>query len=337
MADLRDSIAAAIDAVDVDKEIPDEPVVVASEEVVPVESAPVEQSTDTSPTEPVVPSEVAVETPTSEVTTPATTATPELPPAPASWKDDAKQVWADLPEAARNEVIRRETHVNRVLAENAEVRNYAGAIQQVASRHQQRIAEWGVPLPQVLDTMLEADRILQTAKPVQRAQYMAKLIKDYGIDITALDNALSGVTPAVPDVSRQVQIQVDAALAPFRQQQQLEMEAQQQVVADTIASMENNAQYPLFEQIRDEMADLIEIKAARGIYISLPEAYNMCVGVNSNSQQQLDTVKQDNATAQKAKQAAVSVSGTPVSSNVGINPQDLRATISNALDGNRVS
>lgn len=325
--DLRASIAEAMET-----EIKDEPVKVAVEETVADNQVEV-SSGDSAPDEAPRPDSPAV--------TDAAEVTPEpiieLPPAPASWKGDAKQVWADLPEAARNEVIRRETHVNRVLSENAEVRNYAGAIQQVTERHAERIAQFNMPPAQVFDTLLEADRMLSTAEPIQKAQYMAKLIKDYGIDISALDNALSGAVPAIPDVSRQVQMQVDAALAPFRQREQSEQQERQQQVAATIEMMENNPEFPQFDAVREEMADLIEIKANRGIYIDLEQAYAIVTGQSpiAKQQQQIATAKQATATAQKAKSAAVSVSGTPSSSTGGADPTDLRGTISSILDGIR--
>jgi hypothetical protein len=320
--DLRASISNAIE-----EDIKDEVAPTTETPVdAPASDAPADTNSNDTDTGSSVPAEPASDVPAELAPT------VDLPPPPASWKGDAKQVWNDLPETARNEVIRRESHVNRVLAENADARSYAGAIHQVVERHANRIAEFGIPPAQVFDTLLEADRMLSTAEPVQKAQYMAKLIKDYNIDISALDNALSGATPAIPDVSRQVQMQVDAALAPFRQQQQAAQEADYQAVVETIESMVDNPDYPQFEAVRDDMADIIEIKAKRGIYISLPEAYNIVTG---QPQQRVAAVKQNNATAQKAKSAAVSVSGTPTSSAGGADPTDLRGTISSILDGIR--
>lgn len=318
--DLRDSITEAIETETKDDSV--------ENKVEPVVSETVIETTEVSPPEVVTP---ASDTPAPVETTPQEP-TVEVAPAPASWKGEAKQVWADLPEKARNEVLRREANINRVLAENAEVRNFATPMHEVTQRHSERITEWGLPPAQVFDMLLEADRMLSTAEPVSRAQYMAKLIKDYGVDIRALDDALSGATPAVPDVSRQVQMQVDAALAPFRKYQQEEQQSQQQAVQDGIDSMTDNPNYPQFEDVREEMADLIEIKAKRGLYLSLDEAYSLATG---RSQQQVAAVKQNNATAQKAKAAAVSVSGTPASSTGGADPNDLRGTISSILDGIR--
>jgi len=328
--DLRGAIEDAIT-----EDTKDEVVVAA-----PVVDTPVVDDTPTTETTETVPAE---ETPSPAIKDepPAEVAVveekPAIPSAPASWKGEAKQVWADLPEQARNEVIRREGQVNRVLAETAEVRQFAGSINEVTQRHSQRLSEFNLPPAQVFETLLEADRVLSSAEPIQRAQYMAKLIKDYGVDIQALDNALSGAVPAIPDVSRQVQMQVDAALAPFRQREQQQAAAQQQEIADTIEMMTDNPDYPLFDDVRDEMADLIEIKANRGVYIGLEQAYATITGGSPVAQQQqhVVAVKQNNVTALKAKAAAVSVSGTPASSNSGVDPRDLRATIGSILDGIR--
>jgi hypothetical protein len=123
----------------------------------------------------------------------------------------------------------------------------------------------------------------------------------------------------------------------MRQQQEQAAETQRRQVTETIESMALNPQYPHFEDVRDEMADLIEIKAARGIYLSLEEAYKLAVGVNPTISRQT-SASQQHQQALKAKNAASSVTGSPATggsqSNVG--DGSLRGAIEAAFGGNRV-
>ena len=113
----------------------------------------------------------------------------------------------------------------------------------------------------------------------------------------------------------------------------------------TIEQMATDPQYPYFDDVRDDMADLIEISAKKGLALSLPEAYNKAVRMNdttyeasSSRSQSVSATQQALAAhqqAQRAKGVAVSVSGSPNGLNTRdfSNPADLRGLISQAFDG----
>lgn len=265
--------------------------------------------------------------------------------APASWKGDAKKVWAELPEAARAEVVRRERQVDQTLRETAQARQVVEDMQRTIQPYQQRLQEIGASPAQMFSTLMEADRILHSAPMEQRAQYLAGLIKNYGIDIQALDSALSGQPVQASqqyDIEQRVQQLLDQRLAPIQQRIQAEEMGRQQEIAHTIESMASDPQYPYFQDVREDMADLIEIRAARGIYLSLEQAYAMATGINPGvtaAQQQVNQrsiANHQNAVAQRAKGAAVSVGGSPASVSGGADPTNLRASIEGAFDGARL-
>jgi hypothetical protein len=266
---------------------------------------------------------------------------------PASWKGDAKKVWGELPEAARNEVVRRERQVDQVLKESADARQNVEAINNVVSKHADRIREWNAPIPVVFENLLNADRILSTAPVADRAQFMAQLIKDYNIDISALDAALSGQATSTqgqqPDVSAQVKQLLAQELAPFKERIAAEERMHQEQVSHTIETMSaDHVNFPYFQDVREDMADLIEIKAARGVYLSLEQAYSIATGgnptVNAANQalRERTAALEADATARKARNAAASIGGSPASLAGGADPNDLRGTIAAAMEGGRV-
>lgn len=249
--------------------------------------------------------------------------------APASWKGDAKEVWNALPEKARKEVTRRERQIQQTLNETAQVRQEYQAVQEVVRAYEPRLREWGVPAPEALRQFMDADRQLTTGPMVNRAQFMANLIKQYNIDFAALDAALAGQAPPA-DLNMEARIQqlVDQRMAPITQRFEQEAEQSRQTVVHTIQSMENNPEYPYFDDVRAEMADLIEFNYSKGVAVSLDDAYNRIVGWKGYAKPQ-----SNNQAARRALGASVSVSGSPSTVTNGGNPADLRGTILKALEG----
>jgi hypothetical protein len=294
--------------------------------------APIEEDSTAEAPEPET--EAAVEEPVSteaadEKPAPATP-TP-YDNAPASWKGDAKEVWAALPEKARREVVRRERQIDRALQESSSARQVAEEFTSVASQYDGRLREWGTSPTAAFKTFMDADRSLSTGPMSSRASAIANIIKEYNIDIAALDNALSGAQPdPLHDVDARVQALVQQQLAPFQQRMQSEEQAKQQQVMTAIENMAGNPEFPYFEDVREEMADLIEISLRRGAVLSLKDAYNKVVGYTGRHSPQ-----QAQDTARKAKAASVSVSGAPASVTNGGNPADLRGSILAALEGDR--
>lgn len=259
---------------------------------------------------------------------PETVNTPYSKP-PASWKDQAKEVWNALPEKARREVTRREKQIQTTLNETAQIRQEYQQIAQVAQAYEGRLREWGTPAPEAFRQFMDADRQLTTGPMVNRAQFMANLIKQYGIDFGALDAALAGsAPPANLDMEARIQQLVDQRMAPITQRYQQEANESKQQVIQTIHSMEDNPAYPYFDEVRGEMADLIEFNFNKGVTVSLDSAYNTIVGWKGYSKPMANAEN-----TRRALNASVSVGGSPSTSHNAGNPADLRGTIMKALDG----
>jgi hypothetical protein len=285
-------------------------------------------------------------------------ADPRIDRAPQSWKGDAKKIWAELPLNVRQEVIRRERETSRVLQETAEVRQKVDSVQNVLAPHMDRINAMyqGNPMT-AINNLLGVERILVSGDPASKVNLVANMIKHFGVDLVSLDRALAG-QPVTPEVEQQSSIEklLEQKLAPFQQyiqsQQQREQQQRQlveQEVVHTVESMATDPNFPYFNDVRTDMADIIEMNARRGITVSLEDAYSRAVRMNDetyqassgreSSQAATQAALQAHQAAQRAKGAAVSVSGSPSmpGGNHG-NPQDLRGTISTLLGetGNRI-
>lgn len=275
--------------------------------------------------------------------------------APQSWKGEAKQVWAQLPLNVRQEVLRRERETTKVLQETAEDRQRLNAVREVLAPHMDRIntVYGGNPI-QAINNMLNVERIMLNGDPSTKVQMVANMIKHFNIDVVSLDRVLSGQGGPTPEVAQQSALEqlLEQKLAPVQQfiQSQQQREAQQrqrmeQEVDHTVESMAADVErFPYFEEVREDMADLIDLAAKKGVALSLEDAYHRAVRMNDgayqassvreSSQAATNAALQAHQQAQRAKGASLSVSGAPSTpGSGGPNPNDLRGTIESLLGG----
>lgn len=264
--------------------------------------------------------------------------------APRSWKPDARAKWDELAPEVRDEVVRRERDVLRSLGESAQARsfikNFQQAVQPFAARYQQA----GLDPIRTVVNLMQADHALANSPAPQKAKLMAKLIADYGVDIDMLDQAISGQGDPEAEPVSIVERMIEQRLAPIQQfvqgQNQQAQQAQQREMQVQQAEINRMAQdvqnFPFFDQVRQDMADIMALMTQRGVYISLPDAYNRAVQMNPQTAAAAQAHRQRQG-AQDAHQAAtrslgasLSVSGAPQHLDRAVNPTDLRSTIAAA-------
>ena len=124
-------------------------------------------------------------------------------------------------------------------------------------------------------------------------------------------------------------------------------QAQQRAVHEveqTVEQMGLDPKYPYFEEVRADMADLVDLFSKRGIYLSLDEAYNRAIRMNPDTYGQLErqstvsAATQAHQAALKAKAAGSSISGAPAGGGGQFNGGDgsLRGAIEAAFGGMRL-
>jgi len=269
--------------------------------------------------------------------------------APQSWKPAQKAKWGTLDLDIQQEVLRRDRETTQVLNDTAQARQIANKLSQTVQPYMARINSLNTDPLNAVSELLKADHILSTAPKATRAQYMANLIKDYGIDLQELDSALAGRAPADP-VDERVEKLLAQRLAPIQQfltqQQQVEQRRQQeasQQLAHTVETMSQDSKYPYFEQVRESMADIVEIMANRGQHITIEAAYNRAVAMDPAISSEIANktevlakatqAAQQNSRAQRALNASVSVGGAPSGLTVGApSANDRRAAITAAFE-----
>lgn len=269
--------------------------------------------------------------------------------APASWKPDVREHWGQLPEPVRAEIARREVEHARFMQETAEARRTAESVSQVIQPYLHFIKAEGSNPIQAIDNLMSTAARLRTGTGPELATLVAGIVNQFGTGrfgpqfIEMLDSALAGQQPRAADPqTAQVEQLLNQKLAPVQnmlhQFQQVQAQAQYQAQAQAqneVAQFLNQAEFG--EDVREDMADILETAQKRGKSMTLQEAYETATYMNPSvrkvmqQRQAAQGAQVQTQAAQRAKAAAVSVSG---SAPVGAMQQpstDIRSAIEAAI------
>jgi hypothetical protein len=260
--------------------------------------------------------------------------------APTTWKPDIREDWSKIPPRAQQEILRREAEVNQTLNQTAAARKFSGEFQNIIRPYEAMIRAAGVTPLQAINNLVQTAGGLQAGTANQKAAIVARLIGMYGVDIAILDGMLAGKapkggSPANDDALLQA---VDKRLKPLTDfvngiqnsraanEEALGRESLQ--TADQFAADPENE---FFEDLREDIADILELAANRGRSMTLKEAYDRAAAQNP----QIAKVVTDRKAAKEAEETAKNLdrsrraaSSQPSGSPGGIGP-------SGAKPGNR--
>jgi hypothetical protein len=238
-----------------------------------------------------------VETPPPEAETPVETATEEAAPvaeapvteAPSSWRGEAKAKWAELPAEVRSEVERRETEV-RQMAGRMDTERQAGRVfTEVITPYLPVMRQSNSDPAQVIGDLLQTAFILNTGDANKKAQTLALIADQYGIDMDAAYQ-FRGQGQLVPQLQQQQPQQVDINA-------QIEAAIVQREVAREVEQFRADPKNVHFETVQPHMHALL----SAGLAGSLQEAYDQAIYARPDLR---STLIAEQATAREAQQAA---------------------------------
>lgn len=273
---------------------------------------------------------------------------PKAERAPASWKPELREHWGTLPEGVRAEIYRRESEVQRTLQETAEARKTAEAVMKTIAPYEAFIkAENSNPL-QAIDNLMSTAARLRTGTAPELAQLVAGIVNQFGVGrfgnafIEQLDGALAGQTPKVDPQQSAIEQVLNQKLAPvqqmltqFQQAQAQQQQMVQQQAANEVEQFLSRAEFG--NDVREDMADILEVAQRRGINMTLQDAYKKAVMMNDNvrsvltQRAQAQKAQSQTQAAQRARSAAVSVSGAAPMGGVQAPVTDVRSAIEAAI------
>src|SRR5262245_8185754 len=264
---------------------------------------------------------------------------------PTSWKPGVREHWGKLPPEVQQEVVRREVEVARAMQESARHREMLGQVQAVLGPFTQNIAATGGDALGAIQTLFQADHTLRHGSVAEKAQLAANIIKNYGVDIAALDSVLAGQQlPNDPNAQlaaqlrREMQQQLQPLMGYFNQVQGQRQHALQEIgtkAQDEVESFGQDEAHEFFDHVREDMADIMDLHTQRGAVISLQEAYDRAINFNPQIREivakraEQERANAAAAAAQRAKRTAASISSSPAPAGAVPGPasDDRRAAI----------
>lgn len=335
---LRDELASAFDKHAA--EAPAEDVVAVEDtpagEVAP-ESAP--EASETPPTSPGEASSPDASASTSSAPVSGTTApnagapSAPAPKAPRSWSPEAKAEFASLKPAVQADILKREREISQGLERVAPMKAHYEKFSEVVKPFEPLMAAYNVDPIDAMNVLLSTRAGLEIGTPEQKAQIVANIIHDFGIDIVGLDNLLTKRGPVQP--FRQAQQARPAPLDP--RLEELLGQVQSAKVAKAEAEIDKVSTLPHFDEVREDMADIVESYHGAGKTITLDAAYKRAVAMNPDLEpaSAAPTISKSQAAAILAsRNAASSVSGSP-RTGAAKPADDRRSQLSAAFDAAR--
>ena len=216
-----------------------------------------------------------------------------------SWKKEAQAELAKLPETTKKFIQEREEQFHRGLEQYKEQANYAKDVQNALKPYDDYLKQFNVPIGTVVKSLIKTEHTLRSGSPAEKVEMVQKLVKDYGIDINQ-------VLTQPYDAER---VQYKQQLANMQSQlQAYESMQNDNETSQIYATLQDfGAKHEFYEDVRNDMADLIE----KGLANSLDDAYNKAIRLNDNVFNKAQA-RQANQAAKQAKAAAVSVKGSPL-------------------------
>ena len=250
---------------------------------------------------------------------------------PSTWKKEYVNIWDKMEkgeqidkedfvkfaEYANQRESEYKKGVSTYKAEADRAKGYENAIAPYAQDLQRR----GIQPTQYIENLVRAEQILSNASYDQKVQVFQKLASDYGIQLNG-NGQVTQLDPYTQQLMNQLNMvnqEVSSIKGRFAQ------EENQRLMGEIERVRSNVEQFPHFDVVREEMAQLLELGKAQDLETAYKKAVRMNDDVWEIEQDRLlKDAKQSSIKAQqvaKAKAAAVSPKSTTPSGKVS-NPED---------------
>jgi hypothetical protein len=250
----------------------------------------------------------------------------------------------------QQEVVRREMEVGRALQESSQARNALSHVQSALAPYAANIQATGGDAIACMISLFRADHVLRHGSLAEKAHMAADIIKNYGVDLATLDSVLAGQQPqADPNAAladklrREMQAQLQPVLQYFGGIQGQRQQALQQInqnASSEVAAFGQDAAHEFYEDVRNDMADIIDLYTARGASISLQEAYERAINLHPQVREivakraEAERASAAAQAAQRARRTAASITSAPAPAGAVPGPvaDDRRAALAAAFD-----
>jgi len=266
--------------------------------------------------------------------------------APAGWSPKERESWSKIPRNLQESIISREKAMADTMAGTKQARQIQDHFQRLSQSYAPVLAAEGVSHPmQAVESLFQTVSKLRMGTPQQKAQEAARIISAYGVDIQALDDALVGN----PQPSRQqngdprIDSLLEQKLAPFNEFMQTVQQLQERQKTEGLQQAQNEvanfaATHEFLGDVREDMADIIDLAAKRGVQLTMEQAYDRACAAHPEISNVITQRKSDEAllstrqTLDSKRSAASSLSGRQTGAGGRAGGMSLRDSLAAAFD-----
>lgn len=246
---------------------------------------------------------------------------PDTTHAPASWPIGARSQWEKIPPELRKVIHTRELQAAQAVSRADPARRFQEETHRALAPILPVLQQRGITPQKLIASYAQFDQALSSKDPAAQAHAIAQVIKGYNVPIEVLADALDGKLGAPQPRQLSVEEIREQLKNEMRQewqqnQQQLEYKSHAQKVAEFSKAVDP----VLFnDDVRHDMAALIEAAAARNIELSLQDAYDRAIRANPDAWaivQQREAAKRaatELPATRRAEAAASSLKSRPAS------------------------
>lgn len=235
---------------------------------------------------------------------------------PKSWgglgiKDSLKEKWSGLDPEIQNQIIKRESEVDKGFTRMDEERNFGKAMKEIVSPYLALINSEGGTPQKAFQEYLNAAFIMRQGTPEQKANVLRQAARQYGVDLGQVSSPARNVDPTIEAINQRL----DRVTMTIEQQGQLKQQQEDAYNQNLIETFRNDPKNVHFEEVRDDMSLLLKSGRAS----DLQDAYDKAVYMNPQTRSAVmqanaadingQRVAEKQAKAATAKKAAVSVRG----------------------------
>lgn len=225
---------------------------------------------------------------------------------------DLKSDFSNLDPRWQAEISRREAEFHKAITTNDDDRNMGKRINQLSSPYLPTIRAEGATVEKAFENYLQTAHVLRSGTPYQKAQALQAIAQQFNVDMN-LPLQGAGSDPRYAHLEQRY-VALESKLQAQDQQRQ---QQEDQSILSAIADFGNQPGHEHFQTVKVHMGALMEAGAAK----DMAEAYQMAIWAHpdlrstlvANEQKAAEEKRKTEqlALSQRARDAAVSVTGSP--------------------------
>lgn len=213
--------------------------------------------------------------------------------APINVSPKLREKWKDLDPEWKKHISEREKEIATTMQETAQSRKLGDNFLNLVQPYIPIMQAEGAQSPlHAVEELLKTVSALRMGSPQQKAARMAQLINHYGIDIAMLDDTLVSqgqgkqqtnggtVDPNISAVIDQKLQPVNQLIERFNKASADQQQANQRSIQKEIQDFAADPKHEFYNDVRETMADLMDVAAKNGKAMSMEEAYRQACVIN---------------------------------------------------------